>query len=170
MNNWRAQMIRLDEGDLDDMMALQSRMVAALPSPRWYFTSSRDEFAQEVRDGRVTGIRGEDGLIALCIFHKAAENPDNCYAARVGRRETTSVDFQDVMVDPAWRRRGIHSAFLALCEENARREGLSAVYATVDPDNAPSCGAFEKAGYRRIAVQPAYDGRIRAYYRLALDK
>ena len=149
------------------MMALQAEMAAALPSPRWYFTSKEEEFAQEVRAGRVLGLRVNGELAAFAIACPARDNAKS-YAAILGRDEPDSLDFQDIIVSPRYRRRGMHSYFLALYEQQARTAGMTALYATVDPENLPSLRSFEKAGWVRVDLRNAYDGRIRAYYRKGL--
>lgn len=164
--DWSRFRVQLTEADLPAMMALQADMAAALPNPRWYFTSSQEEFAGEVAAGRVQGIRVHGELAAFAIA--APGGGEGSYAAILGRDEPHSLDFQDVMVSPAYRRRGIHSYFLALFEQQARAQQMTAMYATVDPDNLPSLRSFEKAGWKRLTVRSAYDGRIRAYYRKAL--
>ena len=164
---WAAYQETLTEKDLPAMMALQAEMAAALPSPRWYFTSKEEEFAQEVRAGRVLGLRVNGELAAFAIACPARDNAKS-YAAILGRDEPDSLDFQDIMVSPRYRRRGMHSYFLALYEQQARAAGMTALYATVDPENLPSLRSFEKAGWVRVDLRNAYDGRIRAYYRKGL--
>lgn len=168
MMDWRARMAPLAARDVPDMLALQSRMLADLPMKRWYFPNVEAEFIADCNDGFATGIRMDGRLIALGVACAGSCHPGGSYAAVVGDDPARTFDFRDVMVDPAWRRQGIHSAYLALYREQAQAAGCTAVYATVDPDNEPSWRAFEKAGFRRLLVCPAYDGRIRAYYRLAL--
>lgn len=164
---WADYQVTLTEKDLPAMMALQAEMAAALPSPRWYFTSKEEEFAQEVQAGRVLGLRVNGELAAFAIACPARDN-EKSYAAILGRDEPDSLDFQDIIVSPRYRRRGMHSHFLALYERQARRAGMTALYATVDPENLPSLRSFEKAGWERVALRNAYDGRIRAYYRKGL--
>lgn len=170
MTDWLSLITPLTEADAPAMYRLEQRTLSALPSPRWYFPSTEAELADQVRLGHAVGIREAGKLIALNILVPAKEAHHGGYAAVLGRHEPRSLDFEDVMVDPAWRRQGIHSAFLARAEAEARRLGCTAVYATVDPDNQPSLGAFLKAGYREAARRPAYDGRPRVYLRLALTK
>lgn len=164
---WAAYQETLTEKDLPAMMALQAEMAAALPSPRWYFTSKEEEFAGEVQAGRVLGLRVNGELAAFAIACPARDN-ETSYAAILGRNEPDSLDFQDIIVSPRYRRRGMHSYFLALYEQQARAAGMTALYATVDPENLPSLRSFEKAGWTRVDLRNAYDGRIRAYYRKGL--
>ena len=169
MQDWLSLMRPLKEGDLPAMMALQSAMLAALPDPRWYFPSTEEQFAVEVRAGHATGVFMDDALIAFGVASPGQQHRTESYALRVDEDPANTFDFQDVMVHPDHRRQGIHSAFLAKYRAEAESLGCRAVYATVDPDNVPSFRAFEKAGFRRLRIQPAYDGRIRAYYRLDLQ-
>ena len=168
MTDWTQLQVTLTRDDLDDMMLLQQRMLAALPDKRWYFSSDREEFGAECDAGRASGIRVKGRLAAFAIACPARLEPHKSYARKLGLDEPNSLDFQDIMVDPDFRRQGIHSHFLALFERQARSEGMTAMFCTVDPDNKPSYASFEKAGWQRVRVQSAYDGRIRAYYRKGL--
>ena len=71
---------------------------------------------------------------------------------------------------PAMRRRGIQSAFLAIFTTLALESGGTAMYATVDPGNGASWRNFERFGYQVVTTMPAYDGRMRRFYRLDLTK
>ena len=168
MTDWNAFMRPLTENDMPAVMALQDVMLRALPDPRWYFPSTTEEFAVEVRAGHATGVFVDGRLAAFGIASPGQEHRTQSYALRVGDDPANTFDFQDIMVHPDFRRQGIHSAFLAKYRAQAQALGCRAVYATVDPDNEPSWRSFEKAGFRRLLIQPAYDGRIRAYYRLEL--
>ena len=167
MNTWEQHMTHLTEADGEAMFALQQRVLAQLPSPRWYYPSKVEEFASHAALGHAWGLRVEGCLIALNIAVPSWES-DHGYAACVGRDERSSLDFQDMMVNPDFRRQGIHSFFLTLQERRAREQGMTAMYATVDPDNLPSLRAFEKAGFVILQQQSAYDGRPRCYLRKGL--
>ena len=74
-----------------------------------------------------------------------------------------------MLVLPRYQGRGMHTRFLNLFEEMARAMGGRAIYATVDPGNSASWHNFEKAGYALVCTCPAYDGRMRRYYKRTLD-
>ena len=127
MTDWLSRITLLTEADAPAMYGLEQRMLSALPSPRWYYPSTEAELAAQARQGHAAGIREAGELIALNILVPAKEAHHGGYAAALGRHEPRSLDFEDVMVDPAWRRQGIHSAFLARAEAEARRLGCTAV-------------------------------------------
>lgn len=162
--DWITQMIPLGETDVNDMMTLQSRMLASLPDSRWYFPNTREEFEDDVRCGNAWGIRMSGKLVALGVACNGSIHPGGSYAAKLGRSMEGTFDFRDVMVDPDYRRQGIHSAFLNFFRKKALEEHCTVMYATVDPKNVPSRTSFEKAGFQAMATMPAYDGRIRTYY------
>lgn len=162
--DWAAHVEVLTEADLPAMMALQSAMLAELPVPRWYCTSTAAEFAKDVRAGHVYGIRWQGELIAFAIA-VPGEGSEDSYAKKLHHDPVHTLDFRDVMVSPRYRRRGIHSFFLTFFERQAAATGQTALYATVDPDNVPSRSSFEKAGWRALTQRSAYDGRTRVYYR-----
>lgn len=158
----------LTAADVDDMLRLQSEMLAALPDPRWYYPSERWEFELGVKDMDSFGYFDGAQLAGFAMISAAGSRAERGYAFKLGEDTARTYDFHDVMVLPAYRRRGIHTSFLRLFTDMARAEGGRAIYATVDPDNAASCRNFERAGYAFIKTTPAYDGRERRYYRLRL--
>ena len=95
---------------------------------------------------------------------------DRGYARKLGEPEENTYDFHDVLVLSRYRGRGMHTRFLNLFEEMARSMGGRAIYATVDPGNSASWHNFEKAGYALVCTRPAYDGRMRRYYKRTLDE
>ena len=165
-SDWAVCAEPLTPADLPAMMALQAEMAAALPSPRWYVTSTEAEFLRDVQAGQVTGIYMQGELAAFASL--AEGGGAHSYASILGRKETRTLDFRDVMVSPRFRRRGIHSFFLRMAEERARALGAQAMYATVDPENLPSRSSFEKAGWQALETRAAYDGRLRVFYRKGL--
>ncbi len=161
---WLKQITILQEQDMDDMEKLQQRMLASLPDARWYFPNTHEEFVDDVHCGNAWGIRVEGKLIALGVACSGEKHPGGSYALKLGKKAEGTFDFRDIMVDPAYRRQGIHKAFFAFFREKALEEGCTAMFATVDPENLPSRTSFEKAGFHAVAQMPAYDGRVRNYY------
>lgn len=168
MTDWAGFLTPLTEADGEAMYALQQEMMVTLPSPRWYYPSTADEFAAHAARGYACGLRVDGRLIAMNILVPASES-DHSYAACLGRSEPLSMDFQDVIVAADYRRRGIHSYLLRRAEDVARQAGMTALYATVDPDNTPSLSSFLKSGYVVIDQRDAYDGRPRCYLRRPLS-
>lgn len=159
---------RLTLDDVPAMLALQADMLAALPDKRWYYPSETWEFELGTREEAVYGYFDGDTLAGFAMLGSVKTRPERCYAKKLGEEPSGTYDFHDVMVSPAYRRRGMHTAFLALLADIARDEGGRVIYATVDPENGASVRNFERAGYARAAQMPAYDGRERRYYRLEL--
>ena len=88
------------------MIALQQEMLLQLPSPRWYYPSTLEEFSSHAAAGHALGLKIDGRLIALNIA-VAAEESDHSYAALLGLDEPKSMDFQDIIVSPDWRRRTV---------------------------------------------------------------
>lgn len=150
------------------IMAIQNVMLAHLPDPSWYYPSPQEMFADCCERGEAWGFFEEEALAGFAVLTPWHVRGDSCYAAKVGEPREDTFDFQDVMVHPQYRRRGIHSAFLRLFEQLARERSGRCLYATVAPGNEPSARNFERAGYECVREQPAYDGRMRRYYRRQL--
>lgn len=158
----------LAETDIDRVMALQSEVQAALPEREWYFPSPREMFLDEICRGEGFGYFDGDTLAGFAVLTPWHVRGASCYAAKAGQPTADTYDFQDVMVALPYRRRGVHSALLDYFERAARDLGGKALYCTISPKNTPSLRSFEKAGYRCVVTQPAYEGWLRCYYRREL--
>ena len=152
------------------MMDLQSQVMAQLPDPTWYFPSEEWEFDQWLANGEAVGYLDGDVLCSYAVMTPQNVRGEHSYARILGHPAENTFDFHDVLVSPAYRRRGMHAHFLALFTEMARAMDGRAIYTTVDPQNGASWRNFERAGYRCVATQPAYDGRLRRYYQKELER
>lgn len=159
---------QLAEPDADAILTLQAEMLAALPARSWYYPSPRALFAACCRRGEAYGFFDGALLAGFGVLTPWHIRPDTCYACKIGDPPDATFDFQDVMVAPGYRRRGIHTALLRLFEGMARKAGGKAIYCTIAPENLPSVASFEKAGYVCVRRQPAYEGMLRGYYRKTL--
>lgn len=155
----------LKRADSPAIMALQQVMLGALPDPSWYYPSPEETFAQCCDRGETYGYWDGNTLAGFAILTPGSVRGEKSYAHKVGDPSENTFDFQDIMVHPSYRRRGMHSAFLSLFEAMSRELGGVAMYCTIAPDNFPSVSSFEKAGYHCVCQKPAYDGRLRGYYK-----
>lgn len=156
--------------DVPAMLALQEQIMATLEDPAWYYPSEEWEFASAAVDGEAWGFFDGDTLAGFAEMTPGEKRGGHSYARKLGLPVEGSYDFHDVMVAPAMRRRGIQTAFLRLFTQLAKQGGGSAMYCTVDPGNGASWRNFERFGYRVVCTMPAYDGRMRRFYRLALTE
>lgn len=159
---------QLRREDAGDIMVMQEAVLLDLPDPLWYYPSSQEAFAACCAQGECFGYYAPRRLAGFATLTPGFARPERCYAHKLGLPPEGTYDVQDVMVHPAYRRRGIHSALLALFQETARRVGGHTLLATIAPDNLPSTASFEKAGFTYILTMPAYDGRPRSFYQKVL--
>ena len=159
----------LTPADVPAMLALQQKVLEALPDKRWYYPSDEAEFLQVV--SACEGVAYFDGetLLGFAELTPGELRGKHSYAASLKQPVSGSFDFHDVMVRPSARGQGMHTAFLRLFRDMAAAGNGYAVYATVDPENGPSRRNFERAGYQCMVEKPAYDGRARRFYRLLLS-
>lgn len=159
---------QLTPADIPAMMQLQDEVLALLPDPSWYYPAEEWEFTMATEAGEAYGYFSGNQLVAYAEMSPGEKRGEHSYAVKLGKAPERTYDFHDVMVAPEMRRRGIHNAFLRRFEALARQNGAVAIYATVDPGNGPSYRNFERAGYVNERTMPAYDGRLRRFYRLDL--
>lgn len=160
---------QLTKNNKAEMRALHDSVIAGLPDPAWFFPSAECEFDAWLDGHEAFGYFDGDKLVGFGVMTPAHARGGHSYAQIMNEPDERTFDFHDVLVLPAYRGRGIHTMFLKLFEEIARTMDGIAIYATVDPMNSASWHNFEKAGYQRIAEMPAYDGRMRRYYKLSLN-
>ena len=161
---------QLHEGDKAQMMRMQNEVLAALADPAWFFPSEEWEFDEWLQNREAFGYFEGDVMAGYAAMASWRTRGDRGYARKLGEPEENTYDFHDVLVLPRYRGRGMHTRFLNLFEEMARSMGGRAIYATVDPGNSASWHNFEKAGYALVCTRPAYDGRMRRYYKRTLDE
>ena len=160
--------LRLTRGHTPAILSLQSAMLAALPDPCWYYPSPGEVFATCCDRGECFGFFDGEQLAGFGILTPWHIRPTACYAIKIGDAPERTFDFQDVMVSPQYRRRGIHTALLRLFEQIARDADAHSLYCTIAPANLPSVASFTKAGFHCVSVQPAYEVMLRGYYRKSL--
>ena len=162
------QFRQLTRDDMPALSALCRVIEADLPDPEWYYVMEDEGFAVCCDRGETYGFWDGDRLAAFAILTPGPVRGESSYAGRLGCPVETSYDFQDVMVDPAYRRRGLHTAFIDAFAEMARAAGGTAMYCTVSPKNLPSKRSFERSGFELLVEKPAYQGWTRGYYRKTL--
>lgn len=160
-----AKLRQLKGTDLAAALGLQEAIMAALPNRMWFVPSDAQELEAVIGRGEAFGFFARERLVGYGAFSPWHVRGAAAYAGKLGLPVENTYDVRDVMVHPDFRRRGMQSAFLCLFEETARAMDGMALYATVDPGNQASIGGFEKAGFALVKTQPAYDGRLRGYYR-----
>lgn len=161
---------QLYEGDKAQMMRMQDEVLSTLADPAWFFPSEEWEFDEWLLNREAFGYFDGDMLAGYAAMASWRTRGDRGYARKLGEPEENTYDFHDVLVLTRYRGRGMHTRFLNLFEEMARSMGGRAIYATVDPGNSASWHNFEKAGYALVCTRPAYDGRMRRYYKRTLDE
>ena len=159
---------QLTAADAPNIIRLQADMLAALPHPTWYYPSDLAFFTECCERGECFGFFDGPTFAGFGTLTPWYIRPDTCYAHKIDDDPIHTFDFQDVMVAPSYRRRGIHMALHQLFECMAQEAGGVAMYCTIAPDNVPSIASFEKAGYTCVRIQPAYAGMLRGYFRKML--
>jgi len=160
----------LTPADRSLMQDLRQAVMEALPNPRWYFSMEDWVIDEWLSQSSAVGYLADGVLAGFGAITPWHQRPGHHYAGVLGEPEQDTYDFHDVMVHPAHRGHRMHQQLLKLFTASVNALNGRAVYATVDPENSASWYNFEKEGYVCLLTQPAYDGRDRRYYRLALHR
>lgn len=148
------------------MRAVREAVMAVLPDPVWYFSMQDWEIDEWLSQQSAVGYFCGDVLAGFAVCTPWHQRGDHAYALVLGDPAEDTYDFHDVMVRPEYRGHRMHQHFLKVGTASVRALGGKAMYCTVDPGNSASWHNFEKEGYECVLTQPAYDGRMRRYYRL----
>lgn len=159
---------QLSRDDMPAIMALCRKVEATMPDPEWYYVMDDEGFALCCDRGETYGYFDGERLTSFAILTPWHVRGDGCYAAKTDLPAENTYDFQDVMVDPDYRRRGLHTSLIARFVEMAREKGGTAMFCTISPKNIPSKRSFEKSGFELLMEKPAYQGWTRGYYRKTL--
>jgi RimJ/RimL family protein N-acetyltransferase len=140
--------------DAAELVAL-ARAVAAEPEgwlladSRWRSVSDERRWIRALRrhPDAVLLVAETEGVLAGRLSISRDPHPSSAHVADLG-----------LMVDTAFRRRGIGTALLTAAEEWARSTGVTKLELHVFPHNAPAIALYDKHGYVR-------DGYRRRHYR-----
>lgn len=150
--------------DIDEVVALQNRIVDALPDKDIYATYTREESLQQLHED-VCFIAECDGRTAgySVLIPNDPDNPRN-YGHYLGYdrdRLAVTASFDLTMVDPEFRGLGIQRIFnklrIGTAVENGAKEGLT----TISPDNPYSYRNFLILNFEIIEQREMYGGKQR---------
>ncbi|MYZ47206.1 GNAT family N-acetyltransferase [Propylenella binzhouense] len=139
--------------DLDSLEAIET---AAFQSDRLSRRSLKRHLAN--RSARLV-VAEDDGVIAG-------------YALILTRRTSPLARLHSIAVGPGHAGRGIGGLLLAAAEHAARHAGKAGLRLEVRPDNPRAIGLYERRGYQRTGVRPAFyaDGAPALLYRRAFGE
>lgn len=161
---------QLYEGDKAQMMRMQDEVLSTLADPAWFFPSEEWEFDEWLLNREAFGYFDGDMLAGYAAMASWRTRGDRGYARKLGEPEENTYDFHDVLVLPRYRGRGMHTRFLNLFEEMARSMADAPSTPLWTPATAHPGTTLKRAGYALVCTRPAYDGRMRRYYKRTLDE
>lgn len=150
--------------DIDEVVALQDRIVDALPDKDLYSTSTREEYLTQLKEDVcfIAECGGKTAGFSVMVPNDA-DNPRN-YGKYLDYSpeqlaETVSLDL--TMVDPDFRGRGIQRIFNKLRIGTAVQMGAKEGLCTISPDNPYSYRNFLVLNFEIIDQREMYGGRQR---------
>ena len=151
-------------GDIDEVVALQERIVDALPDKDLYSTASREEYLEQLNEDIcfIAECRGRTAGFSVLVPNDP-DNPRNYGKYLDNDRDhlsvTASLDL--TMVDPEFRGRGIQRIFNKLRIGTAIGMGASEGLCTISPDNPYSYRNFLVLNFEIIDQREMYGGKQR---------
>lgn len=156
------------DADIEEVIALQERIVDALPDKDLYSTASREEYLTQLREDYclIAECGGQTAGFSVLIPNDP-DNPRNYGKyldySRDQLARTASLDL--TMVDPAFRGRGIQRIFNKLRIGAAIGMGASEGLCTISPDNPYSYRNFQVLNFEIIDQREMYGGKQRYIFR-----
>ncbi|WP_336486532.1 GNAT family N-acetyltransferase [Methylobacterium nigriterrae] len=137
--------VSLREADRDDLDALLALEHAAFASDR----AERRAIRHAIASPTMT--------LLVALLDDASADPVLVGAATIERRRNSrSARLSSIAVSPARAGFGLGGRLLEAAEADARRHGCSRLRLEVRADNWAGIRLYERRGYRRFAVLPAY--------------
>lgn len=172
------RLIRPTPDDAEDILALQSRVCAAMAQPQLFFPSTEEEIRTALAaPDQYLCLQIVDGSRIVAFCQLTIEPPVEqdlrldlqkqgipCPGGSHGVLET-------VFVDPDYQGYGMQQILVETLCQWAHIRKVKTVYATVHPDNAYSHKNFLKAGFTLLTSTPLPKyGDVRNYYALDAAK
>lgn len=153
---------------MDEILALQDRIVEALPDKSLLYALSRAELMESLQLDYLAGAYNDrEELIAFCLLVKPRKGSRNI-AGDFGADPCQSITFDMVAVSPEWRGYGLQQRFIDWALEIARECKAKRIHATVNPANTHSELNFTKRGFKIIKTVSKYGGLTRNLLELQL--
>jgi len=154
----------LGPGDLDELLALQAEVIAALADPAWLRANDRAMLEDCLANHVVLGVREAGGLAAAGILVDRGSDEENIqhYFSDDRQLLDASSNLKLILVSPhgGRRKRRLGRTIVDLLGHRAAERGRERVLCTIHPRNAPSIRLFTGLGYRRRGrVSTPYGGR-----------
>lgn len=152
-------MITIDLATLDDLdviMGLEESSFGASPAERWARGSWWAELDRADRD----------------VFLATVPDHDQPVGAITVQTVEQVCDLHRVVVDPAYRRRGVATGLMRAAARAARQRGAAQMMLEVRWDNDPAILAYQRFGFEQLGVRrnyygPGQDALIMKLYDLA---
>lgn len=149
---------RLMFEDMAEVTRLQRKVVDALPDPSLFYPLTRAELIDSMHLDRLEGIFADDGSLVAFDLVVGPRSGERNLASATGAAEASTLTFDVVAVDPAWRGFGFHRFFVRRAKAAAAASGAGAILATVSPDNRHSLANFTAEGFRIVDTREKYGG------------
>jgi GNAT superfamily N-acetyltransferase len=173
------RMIFLKEDHLPRIMNLQTIIVNYMEyedKTRSMFNPSSAEFMRQHIDikGKMIGIFVRDDLIAYhALYFPEIDEPDYQMGKDIGlpRSEMIGVvNFQDVLVHPSYRGRGLGLKMNRFMLQLANQSECRHIFSTVSPFNISSVKMFFRTGFVIRELKYKYGGKLRYIFYLDSEK
>jgi GNAT superfamily N-acetyltransferase len=152
--------------EISAVLKLQNLVHEKMPDANMYVDTTRSELIESLHMDYVLGAYDGDKLVAVAnvIVNRSC---DRNLGQKCGKKAADCFTFDAVFVHPEYRGLGLHSAFIEIAKAQAKLDGVSSMWCTVDPQNTHSYVNFEKAGFcaHKKGVQ-MYGGHTRDILKL----
>jgi len=160
----RYEMKFMDEGNLDDILALQDIAIRSLKDREIFRTHCADYFLEHFQmDSPAIGIFTDEGLIAYSVLYFPGENEDN-----FGRDIRLHADdlhkvahLATVAVHPEYRGNSLQKMMYSISLDVSRDLGYQHACCMVSPKNYVSLQNIFSHGFLIKALKMKFDSRLR---------
>ena len=146
--------------DIDILMALQQKVLAAIADKDLFAFTDRDECCDSLENDICFGVFRESTLVAAAIL---VVNRDSCrnIGAELGYDWKKCVGLDSIFVDLSARGLGLQRLFIDMMLKAAAELGAEYAFATVSPDNSHSLANLTASGFTVHCQREMYGGYFR---------
>jgi predicted GNAT family N-acyltransferase len=140
------QLVHAEIKDISQIMAFQSLVIAKMDRKDFFCPLLEQEFIDPIKSNKgVYLIFNHDELIALAVLNTS---PDKEIMNEYALEEIKNVAlFDSIMVKEEYRGNKITCAILKYVLEEAKKDHITSIIATIHPENIYSLNNFLDAGY-----------------------
>ncbi len=162
----------LNESYIDKIMDFQQEIIDGLEEKEWYSPSTKEEFLEILKKGRILGcVLEDDSLIAISVYiNWGYEQYNYGYDLNIKGEDLLRVgQIESTLVKEEFRGNRLQRKMCMILEETSKKSGDRIISATASPYNIYSVNTFKALGYSIEDDKLKYGGLRRYVFKKVIQ-